>query len=159
MMIGAPIVEKLGKLFPRLASEHDGEVVATARAIQRVLERNGGSLHDLAGALRPVSEIRSVRPAPASKKRTNSTRKAAAEAARPINPGGNVTGVLFEDVILCATYLLGLGSLNEKETDFVDHLLTYARKYRAQFKLTEKQRDWWHRLLMEHGLEQKENAA
>ena len=41
----------LKKLIPRLASEHDGEVVATVRAIQRTLHRHGYDLNDLANHL------------------------------------------------------------------------------------------------------------
>jgi hypothetical protein len=36
------------KLIPRLASTHDGEVVATARALERVLRAEGFDWHDLA---------------------------------------------------------------------------------------------------------------
>jgi hypothetical protein len=35
------------KLIPRLASNHDGEVIATARALIRVLKADGFDLHDL----------------------------------------------------------------------------------------------------------------
>ncbi len=41
----------IAKLIPRLASDHDGEVVATVRAIRRVLEADGLDLHDLAARL------------------------------------------------------------------------------------------------------------
>lgn len=56
----ASVQHRLGILFPRLGSNHDGEVVATARAIERTLNRAGADLHDLSTAiLRPVD----VRPA------------------------------------------------------------------------------------------------
>ncbi len=41
----------LSKLIPRLASVHDGEVVATARAIERTLSGAGADWHDLAAAI------------------------------------------------------------------------------------------------------------
>jgi hypothetical protein len=44
---------RLSKLLPRLASNHDGEVVATARAIERVLRASGHDWHDLAAAVAP----------------------------------------------------------------------------------------------------------
>jgi hypothetical protein len=47
----APIGPMLGKLIPRLASNHDGEVAATARAIDRVLRSNRLDWHDLAEAI------------------------------------------------------------------------------------------------------------
>jgi len=42
---------KLGRLLPRLASDHPGEVVATVAALRRCLDRAGLDLHDLARRL------------------------------------------------------------------------------------------------------------
>ena len=51
------LIPMLRKLIPRLASNHDGEVVATVRAIQRVLKAAGRDLHDLAACLAaPVAQ-------------------------------------------------------------------------------------------------------
>jgi hypothetical protein len=47
------IASKISKLLPRLGSNHDGEVVATARAIERVLRGAGHDWHDLVPALLP----------------------------------------------------------------------------------------------------------
>ena len=47
----APVADKLGKLIPRLGSNYDGEVIATARAIGKTLENAGLSWHDVAGAI------------------------------------------------------------------------------------------------------------
>ena len=53
----ATVIPTLGKLIPRLASNHDGEVVATVRAIQRLLKSAGRDLHDLAACLgAPVAQ-------------------------------------------------------------------------------------------------------
>lgn len=41
----------ISKLIPRLASDHDAEVVATARALERKLNAAGMDWHDLAAAL------------------------------------------------------------------------------------------------------------
>ena len=41
MSLPTPVADRLGLLIPRLASEHDGEVVATARAIHRTLMASG----------------------------------------------------------------------------------------------------------------------
>lgn len=51
MAVLAPVTDRLTKLIPRLASDHDGEVVATARAIGRTLTNAGLDFHALAGAL------------------------------------------------------------------------------------------------------------
>jgi hypothetical protein len=51
MTMLAPLVPKLVRLIPRLASNHDGEIVATVKAIGRVLESSGLDFHDLAHAV------------------------------------------------------------------------------------------------------------
>lgn len=48
----APISDKLAALFPRLASDADGEVVATARAIGRQLQKAGTDWHAIAELIR-----------------------------------------------------------------------------------------------------------
>jgi hypothetical protein len=45
------LIPTLGKLIPRLSSSYEGEVVATVRAIERVLKSAGRDLHDLAAYL------------------------------------------------------------------------------------------------------------
>lgn len=58
----SPIAPKLAKLLPMLATDHDGEVLATVRAIGRTLQSAGLDFHALSSALgsaiavRPVSE-------------------------------------------------------------------------------------------------------
>jgi len=47
----AAIAPQLGKLVLLLSSSHDGEIVAAARAIDRVLRANGRDWHDFAQAL------------------------------------------------------------------------------------------------------------
>jgi hypothetical protein len=38
-------------MIPRLASDHDGEIVATVRAIGRLLKANGNDWHDLTASI------------------------------------------------------------------------------------------------------------
>ncbi len=45
------LAPRLSKLIPRLASDHEGEVVATVAAIRRTLENGGLDLHALADAI------------------------------------------------------------------------------------------------------------
>lgn len=52
-MIPPAIAPKLAKLLPLLASDHDHEVIATARAIGRTLASAGSDFHALAAALGP----------------------------------------------------------------------------------------------------------
>lgn len=51
MAVLAPVAPKIAKLIPRLATNHDGEVVATVRAIERTLKSAGFDFHTLAHAL------------------------------------------------------------------------------------------------------------
>lgn len=54
----ATIAPKISKLIPRLARDHDGEVVATVAAIRRTLAAAGLDFHALAKALgTPVPPI------------------------------------------------------------------------------------------------------
>jgi hypothetical protein len=53
-----PIAPRLGRLIPRLASDKDGEVLATVAAIRRQLTALGLDLHDLAAALESQPEPR-----------------------------------------------------------------------------------------------------
>jgi hypothetical protein len=46
------IAERIAQIIPRLGSDHDGEVVATAAAIGRVLKSAGADWHDLVDAVK-----------------------------------------------------------------------------------------------------------
>jgi hypothetical protein len=60
MTVPATLAPKLAKMLPRLASDYDGEVVATVRAIERLLRSSGRDWHDLAATLcRPVQLLNS----------------------------------------------------------------------------------------------------
>ncbi len=49
-MIAPTAIEKISAILPRLASDHDGEVVATARAVSRVLASAKSDWHDVVAA-------------------------------------------------------------------------------------------------------------
>ncbi|MCJ2110276.1 hypothetical protein MKK64_03475 [Methylobacterium sp. E-025] len=68
-MIPADTAAKLAKMLPRLASEHDGEVVAAARAIGRTLATAGLDWHALARTI----QIAPTRSAPSSPQQRSST--------------------------------------------------------------------------------------
>ena len=53
----APIAPQLSKLIPLLASDQDGEVVATARAIGRVLTTKGLDWSDLSQAVGEIKQL------------------------------------------------------------------------------------------------------
>jgi predicted nuclease of predicted toxin-antitoxin system len=70
------IVPKVVRLLPLLASDHDGEVVATARAIDRTLKSAGLDLHDLAQAMAApkISTVHGGHAAPQPAQRPTSLR-------------------------------------------------------------------------------------
>jgi hypothetical protein len=63
MTLSPDTILKLAKMIPRLSSGHDGEVVATAHAIQRTLQSSGRDWHDLVTHLcmpTPIIQISSA---------------------------------------------------------------------------------------------------
>ena len=63
-----PIADKLGKLIPRLGTNHDGEKLATLAAIERTLMAKGLDFNDFAATISALTEYRIVyvrAPAPA----------------------------------------------------------------------------------------------
>jgi hypothetical protein len=58
------VTPRIADLVRRLASEHDGEVVATARALQRALKSAGADLNDLATHLERSSSKSYRQPPP-----------------------------------------------------------------------------------------------
>src|SRR5690606_6738692 len=79
------LAPRLSKLIPRLASNHDGEVVATVAAIRRTLEADGLDLHDLAegnGKTHKPKEMYPTKPDSADPSRSHKK-----EARRCMKPG------------------------------------------------------------------------
>jgi hypothetical protein len=52
-LMASDVARRVAQIIPRLATSHDGEVIATARAIGRVLHAGGADWHDLADAISP----------------------------------------------------------------------------------------------------------
>ena len=69
---------KLTRLLPRLASDSDGEVLATVAALRRTLDRAGLDLHDLAARLKDPPQ----RAQPAQRAAPGGDLRAMAEALR-----------------------------------------------------------------------------
>ncbi|MBO4169692.1 hypothetical protein [Cereibacter azotoformans] len=68
MSVMTPIPSKIALLIPRLASDADGEIVATVRAIDRQLRAAGLDFHDLVSRLTSATEpepMQWTRPDPA----------------------------------------------------------------------------------------------
>lgn len=114
---------KLAKLLPRLASPHDGEVLATVEAIRRTLERAGLSLHDLADRLAKATPVTPANPSLSADQKEQFTR---------------------------ATWLINnvQNDLTSKQAKFVETVIRLLSDGRA---LTDKQSDWLNGLCDIHG--------
>lgn len=158
-MLALATIHKLGKLFPRLASNHDGEVVATARAIIRTLDSAGASLHDLAAEMQPkvrVEERVVYRDAPKPKKSRKKDPPPEPPRSEP-SPRGKF--VPFQQILDWAPHLVQDCKLNEREIAFVEQLAKWAKAHREKLTLTERQAEWWRRLLVENDITQPEGSA
>ena len=112
------LAPRLSKLIPRLASNHDGEVVATVAAIRRTLEADGLDLHDLAEAIGKPPEPKVIyRTEPA---RADPSRSHQMDARRCLQ-----SGIAWKP----------------KEAQFLRQMAEQLRRP------TEKQRDWLDGLL------------
>ena len=114
----APILPKLAKLVPRLASDADGEIVATVRAIDRTLRSAGADWHDFTSALTPA---------------LTPPRPALRPEPRPQRPQ-----TWLEIANWCALCPQA-GKLSSKEAVFVLDMVRNLRRYREP---TEKQAKW-----------------
>ena len=120
--------EKLALLIPRLASEFDGEVVATVRAIRRLLEASGHDLHDLARIV-------------AGGKIGHMANKA--QNLRPEYQRTDAAGIIVVAEHLLATFT----RLSAWEREFVESILDQARA-RYGFKMSDKQNAKWEIILL-----------
>jgi len=107
-------IKKIVAIIPRLGSDHDGEIVAAAKAIGRKLAVAKCGFVDLANALSSQAPIASAR-----------TSRRASPAPRWKNVA-----------IQCAQY--GVGILSERELQFVDSLV----RLKSCRNLSEKQASW-----------------
>jgi hypothetical protein len=129
------IGSKLAKLIPRLASTHEGEVLATVEAIRRTLDRAELSLHDLAARLCAPEPVQP---------RARPKRQPKPEPASDHDA---------EDLLAKAEWLRDQvgDDLTAKQSAFI---ATAIRMLRAGQDLSEKQRGWLHGLCVMHGFGQ-----
>lgn len=151
MTIQPATVEKLGKLFPRLASDHDGEVIATARAIIRTLQAAGSSLHDLGAAMTPRTVERIV------------YREKVVFRDRPTPPPPSPQAPEYvkadwTTIVRLAGILLSECDLNARPAAFVRQMKESAEKRKSKFTMSAKQADWWDSILDEHDVHEEEAA-
>lgn len=122
---------KLAKLLPRLASTHEGEVLATVEAIRRTLDRAELDLHDLAARLcapQPVQTRARSKPQPKPEPTPEDADELLAKAEWLRDQVGD--------------------DLTAKQAAFI---ATAIRMLRAGQALSDKQRGWLHGLCTMHG--------
>lgn len=123
---------KIAKLLPRLASPHEGEVLATVEAIRRTLDRAELDLHDLAARLCAPEPVQ-----PCAQPKAQSKPQPA--------PDQDAEAMLAK-----AEWLRDQvgDDLTAKQAAFI---ATAIRMLRAGQALSDKQRGWLHGLCTMHG--------
>jgi hypothetical protein len=151
-MLSPDAIIKIGKLIPRLASDHDGEVVATARAIQRSLQSAGADLHDLVAALDkpPVVQVEYREKVIYRDKVVYRDR--AVETAKPDNKPEFDASWSAEAVRTLAGRLLDptCCELNKGEAKFVQHMRNSAAYRKGKFRMTVRQAAWFRGIVDEY---------
>lgn len=135
--------QKLSKMIPRLAGD-DIDVLATAKAMARVLEADGMSLHDLARAVELA-----YKPAPNYLRNVPEPRPAKTQTrgGRPQRPVDPTKWIYILDVV---PHLLD-ADISETEKEFILLMRQGARHQESSFRMTEKQRERWTGILVHNG--------
>ena len=131
MTLSAIAKKRLTLLIPMLASDKDGEVVASVRQIAKALAAEGKDFHDLVRMLaqEPTVVYQTVfreRPEP----KPNASRR------KQWDFGGQSEGDWIEKADFCADHL---DMLSEREAEFVQDM---TRKLRRYGDPTERQASW-----------------
>lgn len=115
------LAPRLSKLIPRLASDHEGEVVATVAAIRRTLENGGLDLHALAAAIGNPPVVYRTEPACAEPSRSHQM-----DARRCLQ-----SGIVWKphEAEFLRQMVSQLRRPSEKQSDWLDGLLDRAARY------------------------------
>jgi len=135
-----PLRPRLAKLIPRLASDQDGEVIATVRAIARVLQTAGLDFHDLAQAV-------SGAPAPwqAASSWSHAARPPPPPPPPPPEPEPDEHELSRMARMIWMQHKLTGATLRERELGFVSDMVErFAREamIRGGWRPSEKQAAW-----------------
>ncbi len=135
------VLDKVGKLIPRLASDHAGEVAATAAAIVRTLGGAGMDLHDVVRLMQrePVERI-------VYRERVV-YREKAPSPPQVDEPEGAMSP---EAALAAATMLIGVPDLTEKQRSFVRYVFRRASDAKRAFTLSPKQWIWLNDMVERH---------
>jgi hypothetical protein len=154
---------KIEKLIPMLSSNHDGEVVGTVKALLRVLEANGASIHDLSKALstgggkskekivykdRIVYRDRVVEKIVEKVVYRDRDQKHQPKVEAPDPDPDDWKRITF-----LANKLMEC-DLNDREEQFVIHMGNDAGQFKSKFKMSEKQKAWFERLIDQYDVDE-----
>ncbi len=121
MTIPRDTLRKVALIVPRLGSNHDGEIIATARAIERTLAAEGRDWHWLAEVIRESSA-------------------AASQAIKPLRPqwsGPSAAPLNDWKSVVRFIEMYGIGRLSDRDADFIDSLARMRPE-----RLTPRQAQW-----------------
>ncbi|WP_152048242.1 hypothetical protein [Aureimonas psammosilenae] len=162
--LNAITIAKVAKLLPMLTSDKDGEVIATARAVVRVLAKEGATVHDIAAKLEAQPTERIVyrdrvvyRDVPKAEPKKRKPRKAKAPKATPPpseperDPNNDYT-ITSRDITRDGLSVLEAGGLTANEESFIESIMRQARYGGDSFRMTFRQADWWRRILDDSGV-------
>jgi hypothetical protein len=135
---------KLGALVRRLATNHDGEIIATVHALRRTLQSAGSDLHALADKIERPADLTE-----ADMKRLFQAGYAAGLAAcREARYGGDEFRSVDADWHEVARYCYRKrAQLNEREAQFVESVSSQL----VWREPTEKQRKWLQSIFLRLG--------
>jgi hypothetical protein len=139
-MLAAMNIEKIQKLLKLLSSPIDGEVVAAAHALQRVLKEEGTDIHELAARIGDLSEADMKKLYDAG---FEQGKKATAATTTDFTNVG--TPSFYE--MACECKHKGDGRLSLKETNFIDDMVRWC----ARREPKEKQASWLHAIYCKVG--------
>jgi hypothetical protein len=130
MSIAPATIPKITAILPRLASEHDGEIVASVRAIGRVLHSGGNDWHDFTATFERGVNAPDVR-----SKNRSATAAPTWRAAAYYERDGLLAMLCDQDwlspwersfVASITTQYTARRSLSPKQIDIIDRLLDRA---------------------------------
>ena len=132
--------ERIGKLVPRLASEFEGERIATVAAIDRVLKAAGFDWFDFTHAIVTPASSAAASPPPQQPRRRPSQPPPQSKTSRS-QAGGADTNIDAAALRTTIEMMRGRRRFDAKSEEFLDGMLWRAKNYSAVY-VTRKQWKW-----------------
>ena len=133
--------ERIGKLVPRLASEFEGERIATVAAIDRVLKAAGFDWFDFTHAIVTPASSAAASPPPQQPRRRPSQPPPPQSKASRSQAGGADMNIDAAALRTTIGMMRGRQRFDAKSEEFLDGMLWRAKNYSAVY-VTRKQWKW-----------------